>query len=333
MAEKEKSLVLAADFAKVYVSTYGNEIMRPVRAQFKLSEKKGHYYIIQKKAVISSTGYIQLNKAASVNIVTPKSVIVDGRMENNPHIERHPVTRLVESVAVRKIGIGFSPIGNITVIDKTLFYNIYTYFIQSLQAKMKAKSWDKKANRLTDKAKFPDCAFVGTLDDKPEKGKWVFYPTAEPLGIWGNYEDKAFLECHDDWTQRQRFGDRTAQKICERNILRDHPAIGIDTVEPTGPPGQGTAIVNVYSWRHDLTPQNLDDILRQAERGSKEYDIKAEVVEPSAEEEKKEMEEEKKTDEEIKPRAGEKEPPDDWKGQEEREKEKTAAGQDEAEKK
>jgi len=328
MAEipKEKALALVADFATVYVTAYGGELMRPVRAQFKLSEKKGHYYIIQKKAVISSTGYIQLNKAASVNIVTPKSVIVDGKEENNPYVERHAVTRAIESVAVRKIGIGFSPIGNMTVIDKTLFYNIYTYLIQSIQAKMKAKEWDKKSNRLTDQPKYPNCAVVGTREDKPEKGKWVFYLTAEPLGIWADYEHPAILDCLDEHTQRQRFGDRTAQKICERNILRDHPAIGVDTVFPDK---DGFAIVNVYSWRHELNPQNLDDILRQAERGSKEYDIKAEVVHPTPEEEKKEMEEEKKTDEETKPQPGEKEPPEDWKSKADKE----AAGKNDAEKK
>jgi len=322
MAEKpkEKALVLRAEFADVYISAYGGELMRPVRAQFKLSEKKGHYYIIQKKAVISSTGYIQLNKAASVNIVTPKSVIVDGKEEKNPYVERHASTRAIESVAVRKIGIGFSPIGNMTVIDKTLFYNIYTYLIQSLQAKMSAKLWDNKNRRMSDKPKYPNCAFVGTMDDKPEKGKWVFYLTAEPLGIWADYSHPAILACLDEHTQRQRFGDRTAQKICERNILRDHPAIGVDTVFPDK---NGMASVNVYSWRHELNPQNLDDILRQAEKGSKEIEIKAEVVEPSPEEEKEEMEVEKKTEEEVKPKAGEKEPPDDWKSQ---------AGKDEAEK-
>ena len=335
MAEipKEKALALVADFATVYVSSYGGELMKPVKAKFILTEAKGHYYKIQKKYVISSTGYIQLNKAASVNIVTPKSVIVDGKEENNPYVERHPITRAIDSVAVRKIGIGFSPIGNMTVIDKTLFYNVYTYLIQSIQAKMKAKIYDKKAQRLTDESKNPDCAIVGTRDDKPEKGKWVFYLTADPLGIWVNYEHQAILDCLEEHTQRQRFGDRIAQKICERNILRDHPAIGVDTVMPDEK--SKTATVNVYSWRHELNPQNLDDILRQAEKGTKEYDIKAEVVEPDAEEEKTERDQETKTDEEIKPRAEESEPPPEYweKQSKQTEAEKEAAGKDDAEKK
>lgn len=332
---KERALVLRADFADVYISTYNNDIMKPVRATFKLSEAKGHFYKIQKKHVISSTGYIQLNKAASVTIVTPKSVIVDGKEEMNPYVERQPQTRAIDSVAVRKIGIGFSPIGNITVIDKTLFYNVYTYLIQGIQAKMKAKEW--KNNQPTNKQKHPNCAVVGTRDDKPKEGKWVFFLTADPLGIWVNYEHEAILDCLEDHTQRQRFGDRIAQKICERNILRDHPAIGTDTVVPTGLPGQGIATVNIYSWRHDLTPHNLDDILRQAEQGSKEYDIKAEVVEPTAEEEEKEMAEETKTEEEIKPKAGESEPPENWKSQAEKanaaraEADKAAAGKQAAE--
>jgi hypothetical protein len=329
---KEKSLVLAADFAEIYTSTYGGQLMRPVRARFKLSEKKGHYYKIQKKYVISSTGFLVLNKAASINIVTPQNVIVDGKAERNPFVERHPTTKSIDTVAVRKIGIGFSPIGNMTVIDKTLFYNTFTYFIQSLQAKMKAKLYDYKNKRMTDKPKHPDCAIVGTRDDRPEKGKWIFYLTADPLGIWVNYEHQAILDCLEEHTQRQRFGDRIAQKICERNILRDHPAIGVDTVEPLP---DGTAFVNVYSWRHELNPQNLDDILRQAERGTKEIEVKAEVVEADAEEEKTEREQETKTEEEVKPKTDESEPPPEyWEKQaKQAEAEKEAAGKNEAEKK
>lgn len=319
---KEKALALVADFATVYCSVYNGELMRPAKATFTLHEKKGHFYTIKKKTVISSTGYIQLNKAASVNIVTPKTVVVDGKDENNPYIERHPVTRAIESVAVRKIGIGFSPIGNMTVIDKTLFYNIYTYLIQSIQAKMKAREWKTdKQTRKSHPIDIPlhkDCAFVGVNpDDRPKTGKWIFYLTADPLGIWVNYEHQAILDCLEEHTQRQRFGDRIAQKICERNILRDHPAIGVDSVEPKkNEKGDTIAKVTVYGWRHELTPQNLDDVLLQAEKGAKEIEVKAEVIETTPEEEKQAIAEEEKTDE-IKPKAGEQEPPDEyWKKKE-----------------
>lgn len=317
---KETALALTADFATVYASVYGGEFMKPVKATFTLSEKKGHFYTIGDKTVISSTGYIQLNKAASVNIVTPKTVVVDGKEENNPYIERHGKTRAIESVAVRKIGIGFSPIGNMTVIDKTLFYNVYTYLIQSIQAKMKARKWKTGKNGkryLSDDPLYPNCAKVGTEQDKPtDKGKWTFFLTADPLGIWVDYTNDAILACLEEHTQRQRFGDRIAQKICERNILRDHPAIGVSSVDPQKniKEGELTAKATVYAWRHEMNPQNLDDILHQAEQGAKEIDIKAETVEPTRDEEKDAIEEEEKTDE-IKPKTGSKfndEPPDDY---------------------
>jgi len=278
---EETAITLTADFGLVYGKVHKGQLMRPARAAMKLFEKKGHIYTIKGKTVISSAGYIQLNKAASVNLVTPKSVIVDGKAENNPYVERNPNTRAIEAVAVRKIGIGFSPIGNITVIDKTLYYNVYTYLIQSIQAKM------KKDQRKKDETR---CAFVGTAQDKPKTGKYVFYETASPLGIWANYADGMILDCLEEHTQRQRFGDRIAQSIVERNILRDHPAIGTAQVEATGAERNRTAIVTVYGWRHEMGPYNISEILDQAEKGAEELEIKKDIIEPDLEEEKEVIE-------------------------------------------
>ena len=46
---KERALALRADFATVYVSAYGGELMKPVRAQFKLSEKRGIITLFRKR--------------------------------------------------------------------------------------------------------------------------------------------------------------------------------------------------------------------------------------------------------------------------------------------
>ena len=102
----------------------------------------------------------------------------------------------------------------------------------------------------------------------PRDGRWAFFPTEPPLGLWVNYDDAAILDCMDEHTQRQRFGDRIAQRIVERNIMKDHPAIGIGQVYTKKTTAQGdTATVTIYGYRNELRPPQIAEILRQAERG------------------------------------------------------------------
>jgi len=283
-----KMLALAIDFGVVYTKVQDGQIMAPIRADMTLQERLGQIYKQKDKYLVTATGYRHLNKVASISIVTPQSVIVDGHPVPNPHIERNSRTRAIESVNIRKMGIGYSPAGNVVVLDKTLFYNVYTYFIQSIQAKMKRVVWI--SGKPTDKKEFPNCAVYGTADEKPKAaGRWAFFLTEEPLGIWINYEDQAINDCLEEHTQRQRFGDRMATTIVERNILKDHPAIAVSQVfEKTGNAGI-QATVTIHGWRNDNSPRNISEIMRRAEDGkeSADFEVQAEIItEVDTEEEK-----------------------------------------------
>jgi len=295
-----QNVKLSADFGELYVKVQNGQILRPIKARMALSQEENHLYYANKKYNITSDGYRHLNKVASVSILTPQSVIVDGKEMPNPYIERHERTKITKSVYIRKIGIGYSPAGNITVMDMTLHYNLYTYFIQSIQAKMNKKVWESGKETGPE---FPDCAEIGIKDVKPEKdGKWVWYEMEDPLGIWVNYEDPAIISCMEEHTQRQRFADRIAQTIVERNILKKHPAIGVAQVNPIGSPRpqdrNAKALVTVFGYRHEFTMPKINDILERAERGDENIDVKEEVIEVDQEEEeavKKEVVEEEKT--------------------------------------
>lgn len=277
----EKGLV-QFNFAQVLARKHGGLILNPFEAKIILSERKGHLYYIQGKHAISGAGYIHLNRIASVNLVTPQNVVVDGVSVPNPHIERAKITKAIEAVNIRKIAIGFSPVGNIVAIDKTLFYNVYTYFIQAIQAKMKRKKKD------SEELEYPNCAMYGTRRDKPDlDGKWVFYETARPIGIWADYSHPAIVACLEDHTQRQRFGDRIAQKIVERNCLKDHPAIGISQVEVKN----GQTEIRVYGWRHELEKSNIDDIAAKVEKGDASIKTEEDIIDVKAEEEEEVVEE------------------------------------------
>jgi len=294
LAKTEKNggqiIKVDADFGEVYFKVQNGNIMRPVKSKMNLMQSLGHLYYVSKKYNITSDGYKHLNKVASISMVNPQSVIVDGKEQSNPYIERHERTKITKAVYIRKIGIGYSPAGNITIIDKTLHYNLYTYFIQSIQAKMNKKKWE--SGKQTDEAEYPNCAELGVKDKEPiKKGKWVWYEMEEPLGIWANYEDPAIIACLEEHTQKQRFADRIAQTIVERNILKDHPAIGISQIKPsnkTSPQDQkAEALVTVYGYRNDFNAPKINEILARAERGDETLEIKEEIIkniEPEEEE-------------------------------------------------
>lgn len=297
--EKKQVVALTADFGTVYIrADKSGAIMRPIKADISLFEKMGHLYTLpaggKKKRgqkfedeepegasaqdrirdfIISSAGYTQLNKVAGISILTPQAVIVDGKDRPNPFIERDPETKAITAVNLRKIGIGYSPAGTLVAVDKTLFYNIYTYFIQSIQAKMKRVQW--KDGHPTDQKQFPNCAVYGTKDQAPAKkeGAWAFFPTQPPLGLWINYQDQATIDCMEEHTQRQRFGDRIAQTIVDRNILKDHPAIGVARVFAKEGQQGWVATVTVWGYRHDTTPSDLGRLLQEAEKGMEGTEI------------------------------------------------------------
>lgn len=292
-----------ADFGEVFAKSTETGFLRPVKARMPLSEKKGQLYKVAGKYVISGRGYITLNKVASINLVTPQHVMVDGHKRPNPYVERDTETRTISTVNIRKIGVGYSPAGNITVIDKTLYYNIYTYFIQSIQAKMNKYKWKTKDGKRvkTDDLEHPRAALIGTKTAPPEtqgNEAWVWLPTMPPLGLWINYNDSAIKDCLEEHTQRQRFGDRIAQTIVERNILKDHPAIGVAQVEVDT---AGRTAVTVYGYRHELTAPAIDTIGTAAAAGKAEIDgvveVKAEVIEDITPDEEKAVVEETTSEE------------------------------------
>lgn len=293
-----KTIALTAEFGEVYVKVHQGQILRPIKAQMMLWEGLGHIYKIKKTYAISSSGYRRLNKVASISLATPQKVIVDGREQPNPFIERSPETKMIETVHIRKIGIGYSMAGNIVAVDKTLCFNIKTYFLQAIQAKMKRKLW--KDGHATDELEYPNCAKLGTEEKEPkEEGEWSFFKIEPPLGIWVNHEDPAILDCVEEHIQRQRFGDRIAQTIVERNILRDHPAIAQSTVYPKKKGEKTVAYVTVYGWRHELEPPNINKILAQAERGEEVIEVQVETIEEiPIEEEQEAIRDIKKTDDE-----------------------------------
>lgn len=270
--ELQRSIANLGD-GQVFVRRTESGLIRAVKGIVALREQLGEIQTIQKKTMITAAGACKLNQTPGLNIVTPPSVVVDGREVSNPYIEKHPKTKVIQSVYVRKVIFGPNPLGNMVGIDYTLFFNIHTYFLQDLQAKIK---------------KYPVCGYIGKntngepsktytmvpvkwVNSKPvdqppkevstETGDWNFYELDDaglhPVGIWVNVAHKEIQSCLDQHVQRQKFGDRHAQSICTRNALLRHPAIAAQNVIAEGLDKKRTAKVTVYGFMHDFDTDTI----------------------------------------------------------------------------
>ena len=241
----------------VFVRKDGNGEVRAVQGTMKLSEAKGEVYSIPagkdkpRKYSVTASGYFALNRIAGLSILTPAAVDVPGVGKvPNPYIvrERDAVSgrEWTVGVWVKKAAVGYSPIGNLVVTVQTLYLDLHTYFIQDLLGKLKWK---------------PECGKVmleTAVDDDMRKTHLIL-PYQYGLVVAADISKSDVLTILDTHIQRQRFAERVATTIAERNALKKHPAMAVTQVLPDQ---HGNAAVPVFGWRHDLT---ASDIHRAAE--------------------------------------------------------------------
>lgn len=186
------------------------------------------FVAIQDKVMATKKGVDEANKWAALSVQLAEYVVVDGVRQHNPYIVRNPKTGAIMNVYVLMQAGGHAPSGQIVISQASVYFNIYSYFMQDLMAKIN---------------KFPMCGCVGIRSDKPKlhrhkgyndnaekehalRDTLVFYEVEGELGIWVDYTSKPIADAVKEHTQRQKFGDRIAQSIAERNAMMKHPAMG-----------------------------------------------------------------------------------------------------------
>lgn len=246
---------------------------------------------IEGKWSISAIGYEKLNQVAGVHVMTPQSILVDGREVANPHVQYSPTGELVRVIA-RKIAIGYSPIGNLVAVDAVRHYNFEAYFLQDLQNKLSkvqaaqaGTAWscpfDQDAEVLVDD-------LGRRVKVKPADGgkskEYVFVSVKGAFGIWVDPSHDEIRSVMRQHIQHQKFGDAIAQKLAWRNALKPHPAIA--TTNVVVPQGGNSAEVTVFAWKHDLTEKALRQLGEQVARGEQlaNVEVRREEGEASLEE-------------------------------------------------
>ncbi len=276
LAKRERPDIAILGDGEVFIRRIpGGNAIKAVTGKVTLLEEKSEFYEIEgsdkrpAKFPITAIGYGTLNKIANVSIITPKHLIIPdtGKEVINPHIilgYRDPNSGKntgVQGVWVKKMALGYSPLGNLVITSSTLFYNVEQYLITDILKKYK---YNKKIGHYVNEPALKEFA--------PEEYKKMrltgkFYLMDEELSFWVDFTELEFHSVMETNQGSKLFAERKAVTIAERNCLKKHPAIAETYVLPYGIKGKRMAQVKVIGWMNDLTKEDLDRIADQADKG------------------------------------------------------------------
>jgi hypothetical protein len=253
---------LTSGKALVSASSDGN--IQAIKADVELSMANKDIIDINGNPVITASGFDKLNKVAGVSLVMPQRIDVPGHgVQPNPFFITDPDTGGMQFVMAKMSAVGFSPVGNLAVVDQTLLFSLLSYFKMDCLAKIKKiPGFGKSAHRqnLT-----------------PEELKFgYFIPTLDKnYGIWMDTRHMEFMKVQNDHCQRQRFAERIALGILKRNCLRHHPAIGVMNVQLEA---GGKCSVPILAWRKDVSLGTLRKIAEDTGTREGVETVKSEVI-------------------------------------------------------
>lgn len=256
-AIKAKNMAKLGDGSMFWIEE-GNEKKRGFKAKIDLSFPD-QFCFIQDKPMICAQGYDKANQYAGVEVIRPKTVIIEGGKEvGNPYFEKDKNGALV-SIFIRGIGIGYAPTGSLAIVDQTVFVNLNTLLVQEVQSKLKYNptiatlgiQGEKPQSFLAYQQKWENKKKVICGEEEVKvRGPWHFLPVHGDMGYWVNLAHPDIQTAFEGFTQKQRFLERTATTVLKRLILSTHPAIAVKTPTVTcSDQGKERAHIVVYGFR------------------------------------------------------------------------------------
>jgi len=248
----KKPEIVALGDGQVFIKRTSSGQVKSVKGFITLREQLGQLAEISNKIMITASGYNELNKIASISVITPeKLVLPSGETVVNPYPIIDPLSKTIEKVWVKKMAVGFGPIGNLVITTSTLLYDITMYFIQDLAKKIQT---NKNAGKI--------CMKSTLTSEELQKG--VFHAIQGELGVWADYNNPEVLKALDTFIQNKLFAERKAQTICERLVMKKHPALSTVNVLSEGPLKARISKVEVIGFCHDFTREDLLEIAQKA---------------------------------------------------------------------
>lgn len=258
-AIQHKDVLRLGDGNALFIREAGAE-KRAFKAKVELS-CPDQFCFISKKPMICAPGLEKANQYAGIEIFKPQKLIANGGQEvMNPYYTMD-ANGMVSNIAMRGIGIGYGPLGNLAAVDQTIIINMSTVLLQELQAKLKYNPTIAVLG-LKDRRPVEFKASIMGYDEREHKrvvkkietvatdDNWIFIPVFGLTGYWLNVSAPDVLDIFDGYIQKQRFIERTANTILRRQILSLHPAIGTKTpVVTCADKGFEKAYIVVYGYQ------------------------------------------------------------------------------------
>lgn len=205
---------------------------------------------------ITADGYRALNAVASISVMTPPSITIPGLGKvANPYAILSKETGAFRGGWVRKVAIAPGPLGNLVVVDRTLYLTLAEYLNEDLiriaNRNPQAACWGSQAmspaSTIADNIREANQqrreaakggkdkewnlnyvvseADIAIAVNRLKRGQWAFALIDEVYGqgIWFDRQAPAVIKAYTTFAQKGKFGIRQVESICERNVLRAHP--------------------------------------------------------------------------------------------------------------
>lgn len=199
---------------------------------------------------ITSLGYGELNKYAGVKILTPSSLMFDGKEQTNPFIMRDNSFALVEVIA-RKVAFGFNGSGKLTAVDQSIVLN---------PRRALANSLIPLIERYPVIGEYVNKEAIDQNDIKTGMFMPIVDTGITQMGVFiKDIKHPELLRYWKEYNASVTYADRTAQTLCERNALRKHPGIGISWIPVDEIDENGSVNIKIKYWKYDDVVQNEID--------------------------------------------------------------------------
>jgi hypothetical protein len=202
----ENPLTLGTD--KAFALRDSNGEIRAFKGVVELSEKNGG--LIQPVPggpyVISAQGFDIWAEGAGASCLFPSSVVVNGRQERNPYVERDAGNNRILCIYARAIAFRYSNKGIPQAIDWTTIFDTPSYRMIDLIAKAKKIP---QAFKLLPKGITPEGA-----------GTWGQYAFDESMTLWVNSSHEEALSWYSSIINREKKAIDFAQTFARRNALK-----------------------------------------------------------------------------------------------------------------
>lgn len=157
--------------------------------------------------VVSAQGYEMWAEAAGACVIFPKTVMVDGVEQANPHVIRDPNNRRILNIYARAVAFRFSSKGIPMVADWTTAYDVPSYRLIDLIA---------KANKFQQAFKLLPSEIGAPEGD----GTWACYPFDESTNLWVDTSHKEALDWYKTILNREKKAMDFAQTFARRNACK-----------------------------------------------------------------------------------------------------------------